>query len=170
MEQIRKCTNCKWNYDLEHYTKGNRILNQCLKCRNSSKKSRNKNKCRHNKEKYKCKVCGGAGICIHDKQKIRCKKCNNPIHISIKRMIMHSKQSDIKKNRYNETDFVDYQYLFNLIDISNDECYYCECRLQYTNYTSNLATIERLNNDIGHNKKNVVIACRYCNYSNIGHR
>ena len=188
MESIRKCTACKKNYDLEHYTKGNRILNQCLKCRDSVKKSMNKTKCihgrfkyscidcggggicLHNKHKSTCRVCGGVGICQHNKKKAECKECKSPIHITILKMIRNSKQKDIKKNRYNETEFVDYQYLFNLIDISNDECFYCECQLQYINFTNNLATIERLDNDIGHNKKNVVIACRTCNYSNIGHR
>ena len=185
---LKKCSKCKKNYDLEHYTKGNRILNQCFKCRNIAIKSMNKTKCIHSKIKAQCKVCGGSGFCIHSKQKSRCKECGgagicihskrksccklclNPLDITIKYMINNSKKQDIKKNRYNESEFVDYQYLFNLIDISNDECYYCECQLQYTNFTSNLATIERLDNNIGHNKKNVVIACRTCNYSKIGSR
>jgi len=166
---FKKCSNCKKNYDLEHYTKGNRILKQCLKCRNVVKKSMNKTKCIHGRIKYTCRECGGSGICHHSKLKAHCKLCGNPIHITINYMISNSKTHDKRKNKYNESEFVDYQYLFNLIDISNDECYYCECRLQYINFTNNLATIERINNEIGHNKKNVVIACRYCNYSNIGH-
>jgi len=170
MESFRKCTHCKKNYDLEHYTKGNKILKTCLKCRNCYKKSQNKTKCIHGKKKALCKDCGGVGICIHSKQKSGCKLCSNPLDITIKHMIRSSKQQDKKKNRYNESEFVDYQYLFNLIDIFNDECYYCECRLQYTNFTNNLATIERLNNGIGHNKKNVVIACKKCNIGRVGSR
>ena len=167
---LKKCSKCKKNYDLEHYTKGDKILKSCLKCRNNVKKSRIKNKCRHNKIKYVCIDCRGSSICIHSKEKSHCKLCNNPIDITIKYMISNSKKKDKKKNRYNETEFVDYQYLFNLIDISNDICYYCDCLLQYTNYSRNLATIERLDNVIGHTKNNVVIACRTCNLSNIGHR
>jgi len=170
MEQIRKCSKCKKNYDLEHYTKGNKILNTCLKCRTFDKKYKNKNKCIHSKQKDKCKECSGVGICPHNKQKPSCKLCGNPIHITILNMISSSKQKDKKINIYDESEFIDYEYLFNLIDISNDECYYCECQLQYINFTNNLATIERLDNDIGHNKKNVVISCRTCNYSKIGSR
>jgi hypothetical protein len=32
-------------------------------------------KCIHNKQKSKCKECGGSSICIHDKQKYNCKEC-----------------------------------------------------------------------------------------------
>ena len=168
MEQIRKCTSCKKNYDLEHYTKGNRILNQCLKCRNVAKKSMNKTKCIHGRIKYSCIDCGGGGICLHNKHKSNCKKCNNPVDITIKYMIKNSKKHDIKKNRYNESEFVDYQYLFNLIDIFNDQCFYCDCHLQYTNFTNNLATIERINNELGHIKSNVLISCYKCNVSKVG--
>ena len=241
MESFRKCTQCKKNKQLEHYTKGNKILKLCLKCRNIGNKCRNKAKCIHGKQKSQCKhcgvgfcvhdkrktqcvdcggvsicvhgkrkstchECGGSSICPHDKikaqcidcggvnvcihgkfkpqcrecdgcsfcphklRKTQCKSCRDPIHITILNMIQSSKQTDKKKNRYDESEFVDYQYLFNLIDISNDECFYCECKLQYIEFANNMATIERLDNDIGHNKKNIVIACRSCNYSNIGHR
>jgi len=170
MESFRKCTQCKKNYELEHYTKGNKILKNCLKCRNIGKKSQIKNKCFHGKRKDLCSECGGVGICIHSKEKLHCKLCNNPIHITIKRMIRASKQKDKKKNRYDESEYVDYEYLFNLIDISNNECYYCECPIQYTNFTNNLATIERISNVLGHNKNNVVIACRSCNYTRVGSR
>jgi len=167
---FKKCSNCKINYDLEHYTKGDKILKKCLKCRNNAKKSLNKNKCRHNKIKFRCKDCGGVGICIHGKEKSQCKLCGNPIHITIKYMIGNSKNEDKKYDRYNQSEFIDYEYLFNLIDISNDECFYCQCQIQYTYYQDNLGTIERLNNSFGHNKKNVVIACKKCNISKIGHR
>jgi len=206
MESFRKCTQCKKNYELEHYQKGNKILKLCLKCRNVAKKSCNKTKCVHgrqkphcfdcrgssichhnkrkqrcvdcggidicihNKQKAYCRGCGGVGICQHNKHKFMCKECKSPIHITILKMIRNSKNNDKKYNRYNEAEFVDYDYLFNLIDISNDECYYCECQLQYINYQHNLATIERINNELGHIKSNVVIACRTCNYSHVGSR
>ncbi len=32
-------------------------------------------KCEHNKQKYYCKECGGAGICKHNKNKYFCKEC-----------------------------------------------------------------------------------------------
>ena len=45
------------------------------------------NKCEHNKEKSKCKDCGGSSICIHNKQKYKCKDCGGSsicIHKRIK--------------------------------------------------------------------------------------
>jgi len=201
---LKKCSNCKKNYDFEQYTKGDKILKTCLSCRNILKKCRNKTKCIHGKSKtrcrkcggssfchhnkrktdckecggsgicihskikYDCKLCGGSAICIHNKLKGNCKECNNPIHITIKRMINSSKKKDIKYNRYDELNFVNYDYLKNLISESNYRCHYCQCEIQYTYYTDNLGTIERLNNNLGHIIGNCKIACRKCNYSKIG--
>ena len=202
---VHKCSKCKKDYKLGDFRSGSKILNQCLKCRNSSKKSLNKQKCIHNKQKCRCRECGGSSICIHNKRKnecvdcsgsyicihnkkknqcgdcggssicihnrhkSHCKECSNPIHITIKNMIGCSKHSDKKCNRYDEINFIDYEYLKNLID-NNDKCYYCSCELQYTYYTNNLATIERLDNSLGHIKSNCVIACRTCNYTKVGSR
>lgn len=170
MESIRKCTSCKKNYNLEHYRKGTKILKQCLNCRNIKLKSINKTKCVHGRQKDKCKLCGGVGICIHGKRKDQCKLCKNPLDITIKHMIGNSKRQDKKNNIFNESEFVDYEYLKNLIDITNDICVYCDCPLQYTYFTSNLATIERINNELGHIKSNVLISCHRCNVSKIGSR
>jgi len=203
---LKKCTACKKNYELEHYTKGNKILKCCLSCRNIGKKSQIKNKCIHGRIKYSCIECGGGGICLHGRRKNRCKQCggvgiclhgrrknrckqcggvdiclhnkiksccklcSNPLHITIKRMIQDSKQSDKKYNRYDETEFIDYDYLFNLIDISNDICVYCDCPLQYIYYQHDLASIERINNQLGHIKSNVLISCYKCNVSHVGSR
>ena len=82
-------------------------------------------------------------------------------------MIRGSKQKDKKINKYDEPNFIDYQFIQNLISESNG-CYYCSCELQYTYYTNNLATIERLDNSLGHIKSNCVIACRTCNYAKVG--
>ena len=145
-------------------------MKQCLKCRNIVKKSLNKTKCIHGRIKYTCRECRGSGICLHNKHKSQCKLCNDPIDITIKHMIRSSKQEDKKKNRYYESEFVDYEFLKKLIDITNDICVYCDCPLQYTNYTSDLATIERIDNELGHIKSNVLISCYKCNVSHVGHR
>ena len=42
--------------------------------------------------------------------------------------------------------------------------------LQYIEYNETLATIERLDNNIGHIKSNCVIACKDCNISGIGQK
>jgi len=219
---LKKCSRCKKNYDLEHYTKGTKILKKCLKCRNSHEKSRIKNKCPHGIVKYYCKICGGGGVCIHSKIKAECvdcggsgvchhnklksqcvdcggsricphrrqksncvdcggssicphnkiknncKLCSDPINLTIKKMIYHSKENDKKKNRYNPINFVNYNYLKNLISESNDRCCYCSCELQYIHFNHSLATLERLNNNVGHNIGNCAIACHRCNVSKVG--
>ena len=85
-------------------------------------------------------------------------------------MIHGSKQNDKKYDRYDPVNFIDYCFVENLIDDCEDKCYYCRCELQYVEYTENLATIERLDNSIGHIKGNCVIACRSCNLSRVGDR
>ena len=32
-------------------------------------------KCEHNRERSKCKECGGASICEHQREKSQCKEC-----------------------------------------------------------------------------------------------
>jgi hypothetical protein len=86
------------------------------------------------------------------------------------KLIRSSKQSDKKKNIYDETNFIDYEFCKELIKESGKFCYYCDIELQYIEYNDTLATIERLDNDIGHIKENCVIACRTCNFSRVGDR
>ena len=39
------------------------------------KKTSQRKKCIHNREKYRCKDCGGSGICSHNREKSGCKEC-----------------------------------------------------------------------------------------------
>ena len=183
---VHMCSKCKKERNLGDFRSGCKILKTCIKCRDSDKKSKEKTKCIHNKvkcrcreccgsnlcihdrQKYQCKVCGGVGICIHNRQKSNCKECGDPIDITIKNMISNSKKKDKKINNYDEPNFIDYPFIQHLILESNDKCYYCSCELQYAYYTNNLATIERLDNSLGHIKSNCVIACRTCNYAKVG--
>ena len=52
-----------------------RKVKTCLKCRDTSKKDREKNKCEHNRQKSQCKECGGSQICEHNRIKSECKDC-----------------------------------------------------------------------------------------------
>ena len=52
-----------------------RKVKTCLKCRDTSKKDREKNKCEHNRIKSSCKDCGGSSICEHNRRKSTCKEC-----------------------------------------------------------------------------------------------
>ena len=167
---VYKCGKCRIHYKLCAFKKNGKILKKCRICRNKAKIYVNKKKCIHDKQKHTCKLCGGSNICIHNKQKPDCKLCNDPVDITIKNMVRCGRRADKKSNKYDELNFVDYLFVKNLINNSNDKCYYCSSDLQYTYYTSNLGTIERLDNNLGHIKSNCVIACRTCNLSKIGNQ
>ena len=82
-------------------------------------------------------------------------------------MISSSKKSDKKYDRYDIVNFVDYDFLENLIDDYSHCCYPdCNEELQIVHYQDDLATIERLDNNIGHIKSNCVICCMKCNKMN----
>ena len=98
-----------------------------------------------------------------------CKKCSNPLKIIIKNWLTNSKTADKKRNHYDANNFIDKDFCKSLIE-DYKKCYYCLIDLQYIEYNETLATIERLNNDIGHIKSNCVIACRTCNFSKIGQK
>ena len=157
MENINiMCTCCK-KYKIDNdFKKNNKILKTCIKCRTNSTKSKFKNKskrqCFHKKCKYTCKICG-------DEKKI-----------TIENIIMGSRSADKMRNQYDIVNFIDKSFLKKLINDSDDKCFYCKCQLQYIIKQSNLATIERIDNNIGHIKSNVVIACYHCNVSRVGNK
>ena len=147
------CIECKGNGICEH----NKRKMNCKECGGSQI-------CIHNNSKQSCKECGGVSICEHKINKRGCKKCNDPIKITINLMYSHSKEKDKKYNRYDADNFIDKPFLKELIK-DYPTCYYTDCNidLQYINYSDNLASIERLNNTIGHIKSNCVICCMKCN-------
>ena len=123
--------------------------------------------CPHSKRKYQCKECKGTQICPHDRQKSHCKKCSDPVKVSIKKWIFSSRQYDKMRNIYDADRFIDKCFMEGLVE-DYKQCYYgdCEVNLQYTEYRNDLATIERLDNSIGHIKSNCVLCCLKCNKSN----
>jgi hypothetical protein len=181
-----KCTHCKRITNISDFEKNGKLLKTCIKCRMIKIKSITKNKCQHGKRRGRCVecgggticihlkrrecclICGGGSLCIHKKQKTHCKICGDKIKITIQNMISNSKTKDKKYNIYDIVNFIDKCFLKNLIEDCNDKCYYCKCDLQYIIYQNNLATIERIDNSIGHIKSNVVIACHHCNLSRVG--
>lgn len=164
----------------------------CIECLAKTKKYDTENKCPHGINGYLCKICkeegiGGEGICKHGNQKQLCKICkeegtggedicehNTHIYyckicsdakkITIKNMISHSKQADKKYNKYDEFHHIDKDFLEGLLD-KYTHCYYDDCNveLQIMTRQDNMATIERLDNNIGHIKSNCVICCWKCN-------
>ena len=135
----------------------NRIKSSCKECGGGSI-------CEHMRVKTRCKECGGASMCDHNRRKEQCKECKEPIKITIEKWISHSKETDKKYNRYDADRFIDKCFLESLIE-EFPNCYYDDCKveLQYIQYQDNLATIERINNNISHIKSNCVLACLKCN-------
>ena len=73
---------------------------------------------------------------------------------------------DKKNNKYIEDKFITYDELLEQLVISKMKCYYCRLpmRLIYTIHRDPTQwTIDRLDNRLGHNSKNIVIACLKCN-------
>ena len=120
--------------------------------------------CEHGRQRCRCKECRGASICEHGRRRSMCKECSDPVKITIQNMIKSSKEKDKKRGHYDPVNFVDYCFIENLLD-DYTHCYYEDCKveLQLIKYQDNLATIERLDNDIGHIKSNCVICCLKCN-------
>ena len=151
-----ECKDCGGISICEH----NRRKSECKECGGSSI-------CEHNRIKSKCKDCGGISFCEHNRQKSNCKECSDPFKITINKWISGSKQSDKKNNRFDIVNFIDKCFCKNLME-EYPNCYYCECELQYVLYQSDMATIERIDNELGHIKSNCVIACRDCNLGRVG--
>jgi hypothetical protein len=86
--------------------------------------------------------------------------CVDPIIRRATSIVQASRIAD-KRNGMN-TD-VDFAWAIDAV-CSTPECYYCEVPMQYTSpYENDFATVDRVDNTLGHLKKNCVIACRSCN-------
>lgn len=93
-------------------------------------------------------------------------KYNNLIVSHIKTKISSYKHQDMLKNIFLESDFVSYDYVIQLLNECHLKCHYCACEI-YLLYEfvreMKQWSLDRINNDIGHNKNNLVIACLECN-------
>ena len=84
----------------------------------------------------------------------------------IKNKLNSYKSQDIKKNIYDENNFIKFEHLIEKIKEANLSCYYCNEHIYilYEIVRENKQwTIDRINNDIGHNEDNIVISCLECN-------
>jgi hypothetical protein len=124
--------------------------------------------CPCEKRKTHCLIHGGNSLCPCGRRKSDCKVCKDPIKLTIRNMINHSKYTDKQKNRYDANNVIDKYFIQSLIEEST-LCFYCHIQMQFIENNETLCTIERRDNRIGHIKSNCVLACRKCNNSNIGH-
>lgn len=76
------------------------------------------------------------------------------------------KQQDKRKKRYNSESFIKLEELLEKLVVTKLKCNYCkdQCLLFYKNVREQkMWTLDRIDNNIGHNKDNVVISCLACN-------
>jgi len=84
----------------------------------------------------------------------------------IQQKINGYKGQDLEKSLFSATDFVDLDYTVDLIKKSGLKCYYCkqDMKILYEHVREPKQwSLERIDNNYGHNKNNVEIACLSCN-------
>ncbi len=84
----------------------------------------------------------------------------------IKKKISGYKSQDKNKEKYNPDIFVDLEFTLKLFESSDYKCYYCREKvlILYSFVREPMQwSLERIDNDYGHNKNNVVLACLSCN-------
>ena len=84
----------------------------------------------------------------------------------IKAKICGYKQQDLLKSKFLEDEFVSFNDVIDLLHSSQMKCHYCSCEtyLLYEVVRENKQwSLDRINNEIGHNRNNLLIACLECN-------
>lgn len=76
------------------------------------------------------------------------------------------KQQDVKKEKHDGEKFITFDELVELLVVSQMRCKYCMKKLfiLYEKQREKVQwTLDRIDNDQGHNKDNVIVACLDCN-------
>ena len=84
----------------------------------------------------------------------------------VEKKLKSYKNQDLTKNIYEKKLFISYNECLEKLVISKLRCHYCrkKCLFMYENVREYRQwTLDRINNDNGHNKENVVICCLECN-------
>lgn len=84
----------------------------------------------------------------------------------INKKISSYKQQDILKKVFNNQEFISFNFIIQKLIDCNLKCFYCNCNMfiLYEMVRENKQwTVDRINNDLGHNNNNIVIACLECN-------
>lgn len=84
----------------------------------------------------------------------------------IAKKISSYRQQDVLKKRLNKKELIDYQYVKSLIQECALKCHYCSedsLILYETRRDMSQWTVDRIDNEIGHNRNNIVISCLKCN-------
>ena len=84
----------------------------------------------------------------------------------VERKLNSYKNQDRKKEKYDENKFIKYEECLEKLVISKLKCDYCRknCFIYYENKLEPQQwTLDRIDNNIGHERDNVVICCYKCN-------
>ena len=84
----------------------------------------------------------------------------------INRKIYGYKQQDIIKKLLNEKEFITFESVINKMIDCELKCYYCSCEMNVLYDISREMTqwtVDRIDNDLGHNLTNYYLACLECN-------
>jgi hypothetical protein len=84
----------------------------------------------------------------------------------IKEKIDGYKHQDVLKKKLNDEKFISLENILNILEKSKLECYYCKKNVMlFYRYAHDLEqwTLERIDNNFGHNDDNVEISCLKCN-------
>lgn len=84
----------------------------------------------------------------------------------IERKIYSYKQQDIDKKLFNNEKFINTKYIIEKLIETEVKCYYCKCEMYilYKNVRdSKQWSVDRVNNELGHDNDNIVLACLDCN-------
>jgi hypothetical protein len=84
----------------------------------------------------------------------------------IKKKISSYKQQDILKKVYNNETFISFKEIINKMETEKLQCYYCHSIMsilyEYCREPKQW-TLDRIDNDKGHNSNNVLLSCLGCN-------
>uniref|UniRef100_A0A6C0H6R7 Uncharacterized protein n=1 Tax=viral metagenome TaxID=1070528 RepID=A0A6C0H6R7_9ZZZZ len=76
------------------------------------------------------------------------------------------KYQDKNKNKYDETKFITYDEIIGMLIESELKCFYCSMLVSVlydVAFENNQWTLDRIDNEYGHNRDNVIICCLKCN-------
>lgn len=98
--------------------------------------------------------------------KINKDKSQSLIYSQIKIKLRSYKDQDMKKNIYDRNKFITFEFIVSKLKQCSMICFYCKQTVnilyEYVREPRQW-TVERMNNDYGHNHDNVEIACLSCN-------
>ena len=88
----------------------------------------------------------------------------------IEKKISSYKQQDVDKKVLNNEKIINLKCIIDKLIETEIKCYYCKCKMfvLYENVREPKQwTVDRINNDLGHNNDNFVLACLDCNLKRI---